>query len=80
MYESDLLPDAGDEFGAVASTDDECLSARAEEPALNPQPRSALVALGVDDEHAGRADCDVVEVRATARDASVMEHEHAAVA
>ena len=71
--EVDLLEDAVDELGAIATTDEQLLRAGTEKTALDLERRTTAVALGVDDVDAGRRDGDVVDVRAGAGDAAVVE-------
>src|SRR5665647_2044166 len=61
-HEVDLLVHAADELGLVTRTDHELLDPGPEQAALHAELRPALVALGVDDEHARRRHSDVVDV------------------
>lgn len=74
-HDGDLTQDAVDEPRAVATSDDELLDPRPEEPALDAQGGGlAAVALRVHDPHPARCHDDVVDVRARPRDESVVKH------
>lgn len=70
----DLLSLFADRLGAVPAAHHEFLDAGPDETAFDLEVRSALVILGIDHEDTRRADNDVVDVGARARDASVVEH------
>src|SRR4051812_41246049 len=79
LHDVDLSEDAVDELGPVGPTDEEMFGAFADEAAAALDRDPTLVALGVDDEYAARADRDVIQVRATPRNLPVMEEDDAQV-
>lgn len=70
----DLREDTVNQLGAVPAADDQAFHPRTHEPAFDPQPWTSGVLLRVDDVDACRRYSEVVDVRATAGHAAVMEH------
>lgn len=79
-HPSDLPDDALDELAPVATSDTEAFRARTKHATIHPQLRTlSPVPLRVNDPHTGRPDGDVVDVRARAGDAAVVQHPEAAL-